>query len=643
MVVEVTGVPAQGQVLIGSSGAALQVGQTLSMVALGDLVYSTAENFAGNPGSFTYRVTDEDGNGISSEGRVDFLVTADNDQPTFGENGFVNIVYNGGVVEIALSVPAPSDVEDTLSQVTVSEIPAYGVALDGNGNVLAVGDVLSIDQLNQLKYQIDQSIQGPVGSLKLTATDSEGLSATWTQALSVNGDAGLNQGTAQGESLFGSTDDDRIFALGGDDVVNGNAGDDLIYSGSGNDRVFGGAGNDTIDGGGGDDYLEGGAGADILKGGPGNDIYLVEEASDQVVEVIDRGAGGFDTVMTAISWTAGQYIEAIEAHGDDHITLTGNNLNNILIGNSGDNLLLGGEGIDVLVGGAGNDELRGGLGRDQLAGGQGDDLYEVDSRSDRVIETANEGNDTVLASIDYVLAANIENLTLTGNGDIAAGGNSLDNHIIGNSGDNLINGGLGDDTMEGGDGDDTYIIGSTGDVIIDSAGIDTVRSTIDLQLQSDIENGQLLGLLDLNLNGNDLANELVGNSGDNLIDGLGGSDRLRGGRGEDGFVASVNDGSTDVISDFTSGEDILLIDALAFGLFNPVTPNDEYSGYLTNEQLGRIVNGVSDNADAAFQIDTESGELTLDLNTADAVDPITVFRLETGAQDLNETDIYVLL
>ena len=139
------------------------------MVALGDGFYSTAENFAGNPGSFTYRVTDEDGNGISSEGRVDFLVTADNDQPNFGENGFVNIVYNGGVVEIELSVPAPSDVEDTLSQVTVSEIlAAYGVALDGNGNVLAVGDVLSIDQLNQLKYQIDQSIQGPVGSLKLS-------------------------------------------------------------------------------------------------------------------------------------------------------------------------------------------------------------------------------------------------------------------------------------------------------------------------------------------------------------------------------------------------------------------------------------------------------------------------------------------
>ena len=643
MVVEVLTVPATGDVLNGTNGAAISAGQTITIAVLTDLVYVPDANFAGSPGAFTYRVTDENGNGVASEGSVGFLVTAENDAPEFGQNNFVNISYTGGVVDIDLSVPTPTDVEDTLSSVTVTEIPAYGVALKGDGSVLAVGDTLTIAELAGLKYQIDQLIQGPVGALKLTVTDSEGLSATWTQSLSVNGDAGLNQGTSLGESLFGSTGDDRIFALGGDDIVNGNAGDDLIYAGSGNDIVYGGVGNDTIDGGGGDDYLEGGAGNDILMGGPGNDIYQVEDAGDQVVEVIDRGAGGFDTVRTAISWVAGQYIEAIEAQGSDDIDLTGNTLNNVLIGNAGDNILSGGEGIDVLVGGDGNDQLLGGLGRDQLVGGIGDDIYEVDSRSDRVIEAFNEGTDTVNASIDYVLAANIENLVLTGTADIAGGGNSLDNHITGNSGDNLINGGLGDDTMEGGAGDDIYIVGSTGDVIIDSAGTDTIRSTIDLILQAGIENGQLLGLLDLNLTGNAAANELFGNSGDNLLDGLGGTDTLTGGRGEDGFVASVNDGSADTITDFVSGEDLLLVDALAFGLFNPVLPSDEYSGYLTSQQLGTITNGVSDNAPAAFQINTDTGDLTLDLDPTDATGPITIFHLHTGAADLNETDIYVLL
>jgi Ca2+-binding RTX toxin-like protein len=643
MVVEVLTVPATGDVLNGTTGAAISAGQTITIAALTDLVYVPDANFAGAPGAFTYRVTDENGDGVSSEGSVGFLVTAQNDAPEFGQNNFVNISYTGGVVDIALSVPTPTDVEDTLSSVTVTEIPAYGVALKGDGSVLAVGDTLTITELAGLKYQIDQLIQGPVGALKLTVTDSEGLSATWTQSLSVNGDAGLNQGTSLGESLFGSTGDDRIFALGGDDIVNGNAGDDLIYAGSGNDIVYGGVGNDTIDGGGGDDYLEGGAGNDILLGGPGNDVYQVEDAGDQVVEVIDRGAGGFDTVRTPISLVAGQYIEAIEAQGSANIDLTGNNLNNVLIGNAGNNILSGGEGIDVLIGGDGDDQLLGGLGRDQLVGGKGDDIYEVDSRSDRVIESVNEGTDTVRASIDYVLAANVENLVLTGTANIAGGGNSSDNHITGNAGNNLLNGGLGDDTMEGGAGDDIYIVGSTGDVIIDSAGTDTIRSTIDLTLQAGIENGELLGLLDLNLTGNAAANELSGNSGDNLLDGLGGADTLTGGRGEDGFVASVNDGSADTITDFVSSEDLLLVDALAFGLFNPVLPSDEYSGYLTSAQLGTITNGVSDNASAAFQINVDTGDLTLDLNPNDEVGPITIFHLETGAADLNETNIYVLL
>ena len=643
MVVTVLTVPATGDILNGSTGATISANQTISLAVLTDLVYVPDANFAGSPGAFTYKVIDENGNGVSSEGSVDFLVTAQNDAPEFGQNNFVNISYTGGVVDIQLSVPTPSDVEDTIATVSVTEIPVYGVALNASGSALSVGDTLNLAELANLKYQIDQLIQGPVGVLKLTAIDSEGLSTTWTQSLSVNGDAGLNQGTSLGESLFGSTGNDRIFALGGDDIINGNSGDDLIYAGSGNDIVYGGAGRDTIDGGGGDDYLEGGAGNDILLGGPGNDIYQVEDAGDQAVEVIDRGAGGFDTVRTPISWVAGQYIEALEAQGSSNIDLTGNNLNNVLTGNAGNNVLVGGEGIDVLFGGDGNDNLLGGIGRDQLVGGKGNDVYDVDSRSDRVIESLNEGSDTVNASIDYVLAANIENLVLTGEANISGGGNSLDNIITGNSGDNLINGGLGDDIMDGGEGDDIYIVGSPNDIVIDSSGNDTIRSTVDLILQAEIENGDLLGLLDLNITGNSSGNNLSGNSGDNLIDGLGGVDILTGGRGEDGFIASVNDGFTDTITDFVSGEDLILVDALAFGLFNPVLPDDEFSGYLTADQIGKVINGVSDNETAAFQINTDTGDLTLDLNQNDIIDAVRIFHLDTGAADLLSTDIYVLL
>ena len=63
---------------------------------------------------------------------------------------------------------------------------------------------------------------------------------------------------------------------------------------------------------------------------------------------------------------------------------------------------------------------------------------------------------------------------------------------------------------------------------------------------------------------------------------------------------------------FVSGEDLILVDALAFGLFNPVLPDDEFSGYLTADQIGKVINGVSDNETAAFQINTDTGDLTLD-------------------------------
>ena len=68
---------------------------------------------------------------------------------------------------------------------------------------------------------------------------------------------------------------------------------------------------------------------------------------------------------------------------------------------------VGGRDRDVLVGSAGNDTL---------SGGAGDDTYVVDSAGDAVTDTG--GIDRVMASIPYELGADLEHLTLTGNGNI---------------------------------------------------------------------------------------------------------------------------------------------------------------------------------------------------------------------------------
>lgn len=83
-----------------------------------------------------------------------------------------------------------------------------------------------------------------------------------------------------------------------------------------------------------------------------------------------------------------------------------------LKGTKGRDLILGLSGSDSLKGLAGNDTLNGGKGRDILKGGKGNDLYIVDHLQDKVVETAGQGNDTIRATVSYILGASLENLTL---------------------------------------------------------------------------------------------------------------------------------------------------------------------------------------------------------------------------------------
>jgi Ca2+-binding RTX toxin-like protein len=199
---------------------------------------------------------------------------------------------------------------------------------------------------------------------------------------------------------------------------------------------------------------------------------------------------------------------------DDFIILAAGG-NDTVIGGSGNDQLSGQAGSDTLNGGAGNDLLDGGTGGDTMAGGTGDDIYVVDSGADIVTELPGEGTDTVQSSITYTLTANVENLILTGTGNINGTGNTSDNSITGNSGNNIIDGGVGADTMAGGAGNDTYVVDNVGDIVIEgsAAGTDTVQSSIDYTLTPNVENLTLTGTGNLNGTGNDLNNKITGNAG----------------------------------------------------------------------------------------------------------------------------------
>ncbi len=308
---------------------------------------------------------------------------------------------------------------------------------------------------------------------------------------------------------------------------------------TGADSLTGGSANDTLEGNNGHDVINGGGGIDSLIGGNGNDTYLYDGSADIIVELEGQGV---DTVRAAASYTLPEGpvenivladYRATVAGFDLNFNGTGNSRNNSITGNAGTNTLDGGQGTDTLI------------------GGDGDDTYVVDATGDMVTELANEGVDLVQSSVTYTLSANVENLTLTGSGDIDGTGNALANRIIGNSGKNVL---------VGGDGGDTYVVDAV-DTVTEGAGggTDTIEAAATYSLASiaEVENLLLTGSANIDGTGNSLNNaitgnsgnnSLVGGSGDDTITGNGGTDTLAGGIGEDVLIV---DDAGDVVQELT--------------------------------------------------------------------------------------------
>lgn len=326
----------------------------------------------------------------------------------------------------------------------------------------------------------------------------------------------------------------------------GNGLDNYLFGNSVDNVLKGGVGNDTLDG-----YF----GADTLAGGVGDDTYFNPDDTDTILENADEG---IDTVRANhdVSIAAFANVENVTLFGTYGNEALGNAGNNVLTGNIGDNRMLGGIGDDTLNGGGGADNMR---------GGNGDDSYYVNVRHDKTTEAtggAAGGHDTVYTLVNRNLDPNIEDLQLLGTDNINGGGNSLDNHLFGNAGDNLLLGRSGDDTLTGGDGADTltgsagadrmnggngndrYYVDDSGDQTIEASGgaaggVDIVYSTVSRTLSANLEVLRLQGSADINGNGNDISNKLIGNGGSNLLRGFDGDDQITGGAGDDTLVGGI--------------------------------------------------------------------------------------------------------
>lgn len=403
---------------------------------------------------------------------------------------------------------------------------------------------------------------------------------------------GLGNDTLDGgdgdDNLDGEAGNDTITGGSGNDTLNGCEGDDILNGGDGNDVLTGVIGNDTLIGGYGDDRLDGGEGNDTMIGGEGDDIYAID--SDQDV-VIENAGEGWDSIATSMSYTLNvPNVENLILMGIDNINGTGDEQDNQLLGNLGDNILTGNGGNDVLFG---NNTLGAELinnlknntlipdGQDTLIGGLGDDIYLITDDLDEVIEHENEGNDSVISTVqDYTLTDNVENLSLGfydlyNDNTLNGTGNALNNQIEGNrnnnilsglggddtingyegndslyggdgndvldggDGDDLLDGGAGIDTMTGGLGDDSYVVDNEEDVVVENEdeGNDTVISslTYTIATRPELENITLTGTANINATGNENDNSLIGNEGNNILDGGSGADYMAGGEGDDTY------------------------------------------------------------------------------------------------------------
>ena len=638
--VTITDLPTFGSVL-DKLGNIVRVGTVLAADGLNELHYQTATDANGDAGYLHYLATDADG--VSVDSSVHLFIEAVNDAPRFTDpNGSKLIINYPAQSTVALDMEKPIDPESFISSVSIVGLPDLG-AVSLNGQAIRLGQVLTMDQLDHLSFKLSENVNGPIGAISIQAIDPQGLVTNWSLSLEVQGAAYSNVGTAGDEVIYGSIGNDSLYGLGGNDTLVGNAGDDRLLGGTGNDSVYGGSGNDTLDGSSGNDYIDGGSGSDAMTGGPGNDTYVIDNVSDLLLEVISGGTGGKDLVLTAISYTAPDNVENLQASTGNTINLTGNALDNTLLGNELNNVLSAGLGRDTIIGGAGNDTIDGGAGIDKLAGGIGDDLDCVDSKSDVVAELTNEGLDTVKAATSYTLSSNVEDLVLLNGGDYSGAGNSLSNHIWGNSGNNILAGGLGTDTLEGGLGNDIYVLSDNLDTLIDSGGIDTVRSSFDVSLKNylSIENIELVGLDNTTATGSAANNLLVGNAGDNVLEGLGGIDVLTGGAGSDQFVIGSNGAGSavDQVTDFEHGNDLMVLDMASFGI-SANQFNLQSSGIVSPTSFTAGVGVVALTPDMHYLFDTATGMLSFDLDGSGSAAGINLVKL-VGTTGLTAQDIFI--
>jgi len=460
------------------------------------------------------------------------------------------------------------------------------------------------------------------------------LGDSFADAVTLDGLEGNDQivGGSGDDSLTGGDGADTLFGGLGDDMLFGGNGPfnglelDQLFGGEGNDELHGnglldgGEGNDFVSGSGeliggnGDDIINSFGDADMVRGGAGFDTIALRGTSATVLldvglnaDSID-GESGFYTVQataddTSLQWTGPleqnpeegraivQDIDVVSDGGFANFRIVGTELNDQIhltdLGTSvtidgsapihglgGNDWIIGSASDDLIFGGDGNDQIDASEGEDTVHGGRGNDRVTINSAGDVLIELEGEGNDMVVASLDYTIGDHVETLELVGNARIGTGsstdnsilGNALDNDLFGLGGNDLLEGREGNDFLDGGLGDDHLIGGNGNDRLLDRNGFNILDG----------------GEGDDTIEGD---GRLIGGVGNDSLAGGANADFLNGGEGDD----LLDGGDGDDTADYSDAFGPLVVDLRITG-----QQNTQAAGFDTLVSIERVI-GTSDN------------------------------------------------
>ncbi|MEP3429334.1 MAG: hypothetical protein ABJN98_11675, partial [Roseibium sp.] len=551
-----------------------------------------------------------------TEASIDIVVTATStDGSTSNETFTVNV---SDVNESDVS--AVTDTDATGNNVDENAAAGTNIGITASASDSDVSDSVtySVDD-NRFEVAADGTVTVASGanldfedgsqqiSFTVTATSSDGSTSDETFSVNV-GDIAEHIQLGNGGVTFTDTGVAELSITGGsgNDTITGHDAGAVIDGGAGNDTLYGGAGDDTIDTGSGTDYVDGKDGSDTIllddsdggtsntivdTGNSGTDTIQLSTGSGTYriqgdfsaaagIEVIDGSMSSGDQLGTRDS-QANFDFSNVTLTGVDEIIGTGNN--DTIVGSASDDTITVGDGNDTVTGGIGNDTLDGQAGTDTAVYSGNYTDYSFTENGDgsiTVVDLRNgspEGTDTI---------SNFENFQFA-DGNMTT--SEVLNPVVGDVTDtdasaNTLHETSGAGTQVGitafakdpdGDAvtyalnDDRFEIGNDGSVTVaEHAFFDSQEeSSIDLSVTATSADGSSSSeTFSISVSG-DYDNEYTGGMGSgsydesassetHSVDGVGGSDHIVSGSGNDRLDGGTADNGSDDMN-AGDGRDIL--------------------------------------------------------------------------------------